>query len=152
MHSGWSHLEALIQLAATLEVPDSCARVHRGRDTAPKAGAGYLKTVQGWMEDAGAGRVGSVIGRYFAMDRDRRWDRVQKAYDLLVHGGARRQSIREEAARAAYERDETDEFIAPTLVGEEARIRRATPCWRSTSGPTGCGRSPGHWPTLRLTG
>jgi 2,3-bisphosphoglycerate-independent phosphoglycerate mutase len=65
-----------------------------------------------------------VIGRYFAMDRDNRWDRVQKAYDLLVDGRAEHESqTGEEAARAAYERGETDEFITPTTVGAEARIR-----------------------------
>jgi 2,3-bisphosphoglycerate-independent phosphoglycerate mutase len=76
------------------------------------------------MSEAGVGRVGSVVGRYYAMDRDRRWDRVQKAYDLLVHGQApHRADTGVEAARAAYERDETDEFITPVLVGEEAQIR-----------------------------
>ena len=70
------------------------------------------------MDSAGAGRIGSVIGRYFAMDRDRRWDRVQQAYDLLVHGTADHTADSgAQACRAAYERDETDEFIAPTRVG-----------------------------------
>ncbi|HEY1519134.1 MAG TPA: 2,3-bisphosphoglycerate-independent phosphoglycerate mutase [Solirubrobacteraceae bacterium] len=126
VHSGWRHLEALIQLAASLEVPDLVLHAFTdGRDTLPKAGAGYLETVQGWMDDAGAGRIGSVVGRYWAMDRDRRWDRVQRAYDLLVHGRAEhRASSGAEAAREAYERDETDEFITPTVVGEsEALIR-----------------------------
>jgi 2,3-bisphosphoglycerate-independent phosphoglycerate mutase len=91
-----------------------------GRDTSPKGGAGYLAEVAGW----GGARVGSVIGRYFAMDRDKRWDRTQKAYDLLVHGrGEYHADTAEAAAREAYERDETDEFIAATTVGEEARIR-----------------------------
>ena len=96
-----------------------------GRDTLPTSGAGYLETVEGWMDDAGAGRIGSVVGRYWAMDRDKRWDRIQRAYDLLVHGRRRapRREPVSEAAREAYERDETDEFITPVLVGEEARIR-----------------------------
>jgi 2,3-bisphosphoglycerate-independent phosphoglycerate mutase len=64
-----------------------------------------------------------VIGRYFAMDRDQRWDRTQKAYDLLVHGkGEHQADTGVEAVRAAYARDETDEFITATAVGEEARI------------------------------
>jgi 2,3-bisphosphoglycerate-independent phosphoglycerate mutase len=76
------------------------------------------------MADAGAGRVGSVVGRYFAMDRDKRWDRVQRAYDLLVHGRAEyRAATAAQAVRDAYERDETDEFVAPVLVGDEACIR-----------------------------
>ena len=89
MHSGFEHLEALIGLAASLEVPDLVLHAFTdGRDTLPESGAGYLETVQGWMDEAGAGRIGSVVGRYCAMDRDRRWDRVQRAYDLLVHGRA----------------------------------------------------------------
>ena len=76
------------------------------------------------MADAGAGRVGSVVGRYWAMDRDRRWDRLQRAYDLLVQGRAEhRADTGAAAARDAYARGETDEFITPVLVGEEARIR-----------------------------
>ncbi|HWJ49488.1 MAG TPA: 2,3-bisphosphoglycerate-independent phosphoglycerate mutase, partial [Solirubrobacteraceae bacterium] len=63
------------------------------------------------------------VGRYWAMDRDRRWERVQRAYDMLVHGRAPHHADRgEEAVTAAYKRGETDEFIEPTLVGEEARI------------------------------
>ncbi len=89
MHSGWSHLEALIRLGAELDVPDLVLHAFTdGRDTLPESGAGYLETVEAWMADAGCGRIGSVVGRYYAMDRDRRWDRVQLAYDLLVHGRA----------------------------------------------------------------
>jgi 2,3-bisphosphoglycerate-independent phosphoglycerate mutase len=125
VHSGWSHLEALIRMGAELDVPDLVLHAFTdGRDTLPTSGAGYLKTVEEWMADAGAGRVGSVVGRYYAMDRDKRWDRVQLAYDLLVHGRAEHETDSgEAAARGAYERDETDEFIKPVLVGEEARIR-----------------------------
>jgi 2,3-bisphosphoglycerate-independent phosphoglycerate mutase len=125
VHSGWMHLEALIRLAAELEVPDLVLHAFTdGRDTLPQSGAGYLESVEGWMADAGAGRIGSVVGRYYAMDRDRRWDRIQLAYDLLVHGRAsERAGSGPEAARAAYERDEKDEFIKPVLIGEEARIR-----------------------------
>jgi 2,3-bisphosphoglycerate-independent phosphoglycerate mutase len=125
VHSGWSHLEALIAMGAELDVPDLVLHAFTdGRDTLPTSGAGYLKTVEGWMARAGAGRVGSVVGRYYAMDRDKRWDRVQLAYDLLIHGRAEHEAESgEAAARQAYERDETDEFIKPVLVGEEARIR-----------------------------
>jgi 2,3-bisphosphoglycerate-independent phosphoglycerate mutase len=126
VHSGFKHLEALIRMGAAMGVPDLVLQAFTdGRDTLPHSGAGYLETVQGWMDDAGAGRIGSVVGRYWAMDRDRRWDRTQRAYDLLVHGRAEhRASSGAEAAREAYARDETDEFIAPVLVGEsEARIR-----------------------------
>jgi 2,3-bisphosphoglycerate-independent phosphoglycerate mutase len=125
VHSGWAHLEALIRMAASLNVPDLVLHAFTdGRDTLPHSGVGYLETVQGWMEDAGVGRIGSVVGRYWAMDRDRRWDRTQRAYDMLVHGRAEhRADTGAQAARDAYERDETDEFITPVLVGDEACIR-----------------------------
>jgi 2,3-bisphosphoglycerate-independent phosphoglycerate mutase len=126
VHSGFKHLEALIRLAASLEVPDLVLHAFTdGRDTLPESGAGYLETVQEWMDDAGAGRIGSVIGRYWAMDRDRRWDRIQRAYDLLVFGRAdHRAASGADAAREAYARDETDEFITPTSVGDaDASIR-----------------------------
>ena len=125
VHSSLEHLRALISLAASLGVPDLVVHAFTdGRDTLPKSGAGFLEQVEAWMAESGCGRVGSVVGRYYAMDRDRRWDRVKRAYDLLVHGQAEhRAATASEAARAAYERGETDEFITPVLVGEEARIR-----------------------------
>jgi 2,3-bisphosphoglycerate-independent phosphoglycerate mutase len=125
VHSSMEHLRALIALGAELEVPELVVHAFTdGRDTTPKSGAGYLEQVAGWMEESGCGRIGSVVGRYYAMDRDKRWDRVKLAYDMLVHGGAEhRADTAADAARAAYERDETDEFIMPTLVGQEARIR-----------------------------
>jgi 2,3-bisphosphoglycerate-independent phosphoglycerate mutase len=121
VHSSLEHLRGLVALASEL-APDADLVIHAftdGRDTLPHAGAGYLAEL-----DALAGaRVGSVIGRYFAMDRDRRWERIQRAYDMLVHGRAPHHAqTGEQAVREAYERDETDEFIEPTLVGEEARI------------------------------
>jgi 2,3-bisphosphoglycerate-independent phosphoglycerate mutase len=125
VHSGWKHLRGLIGLAADRGVPDLVIHAFTdGRDTLPNSGAGYLDTVAGWCDEAGAGRIGSVIGRYFAMDRDKRWDRIQKAYDLLVHGTAEHHAdTAKAAAEEAYARDETDEFITATTVGDEATIR-----------------------------
>jgi 2,3-bisphosphoglycerate-independent phosphoglycerate mutase len=81
---------------------------------------GYLRE----LDRTPGARVGSVVGRYWAMDRDRRWERTQRAYDMLVHGRAENHAASgEEAVENAYRRGETDEFIEPTLVGEEARIR-----------------------------
>jgi 2,3-bisphosphoglycerate-independent phosphoglycerate mutase len=129
VHSGWDHVEALIRMGGQLEVPDLVVHAFTdGRDTLPTAGAGYLETLEDWLADAAGdgrrARVGSVIGRYFAMDRDKRWDRVQQAYDLLVHGrGPHHAADGPSAVRAAYERGETDEFVTATTVGDEARIR-----------------------------
>jgi 2,3-bisphosphoglycerate-independent phosphoglycerate mutase len=122
VHSSLDHVRALITLAARLS-PDADVVVHAftdGRDTLPHAGAGFLAE----LDATGGARVGSVIGRYWAMDRDRRWERVQRAYDMLVHARAPyRAQSGEQAIKDAYERSETDEFIAPTLVGQEATIR-----------------------------
>jgi 2,3-bisphosphoglycerate-independent phosphoglycerate mutase len=125
VHSGLGHLRALIELGAEMDVPDLVLHAFTdGRDTLPESGAGYLETVAEWMAAAGAGRVASVVGRYYAMDRDSRWERIQTAYDLLIHGRAEhRAASGPEAARNAYERGETDEFIKPVLVGDEGLIR-----------------------------
>jgi 2,3-bisphosphoglycerate-independent phosphoglycerate mutase len=125
VHSSLDHLRALISLAADAGVPDIVLHAFTdGRDTLPDSGAGFVEEVEGWLRDAG-GRVGSVTGRYFAMDRDRRWDRIKLAYDAIVHGRGDAPDAPSgvEAVRAAYERDETDEFIRATVVGEEAGIR-----------------------------
>jgi 2,3-bisphosphoglycerate-independent phosphoglycerate mutase len=125
VHSSFDHLKACIEMAARSGVPDIVLHAFTdGRDTAPDSGAGYVAEAEGWLSEHG-GRVASVTGRYYAMDRDRRWDRTKLAYDAIVHGEAEppRADSGEAAVRAAYERDETDEFIKPTLVGEEGRIR-----------------------------
>jgi 2,3-bisphosphoglycerate-independent phosphoglycerate mutase len=121
VHSSLEHLRALIALARERGVEDLVLHAFTdGRDTLPHAGAGYLSDLE---REPGA-RIGSVVGRYWAMDRDRRWDRTQRAYDLLVHGDAPHHAASGvSAVREAYARGETDEFIEPTLVGEEATIR-----------------------------
>jgi 2,3-bisphosphoglycerate-independent phosphoglycerate mutase len=125
VHSSLNHLRALISLASDAGVPDIVLHAFTdGRDTLPDSGAGFVEQAERWLADAG-GRVGSVTGRYFAMDRDRRWDRIKLAYDAIVHGRGDAPDAESgvAAVRAAYERDETDEFIRATVVGEEARIR-----------------------------
>jgi 2,3-bisphosphoglycerate-independent phosphoglycerate mutase len=120
VHSSLAHLRALVALAQQRGVAETIVHAFTdGRDTLPHAGAGYLAEL-----DATPGaRVGSVIGRYWAMDRDRRWERTQRAYDLLVHGSASFSAeTGEQAVRDAYERGETDEFIEPTIVGQAAPI------------------------------
>jgi 2,3-bisphosphoglycerate-independent phosphoglycerate mutase len=121
VHSSLEHLRALIALGHSLAVKDLVVHAFTdGRDTLPHAGAGYLAA----LEHTAGARVGSVVGRYWAMDRDRRWERTQRAYDMLVHGRApHHASSGEQAVLDAYKRGETDEFIAPTLIDGEARIR-----------------------------
>jgi 2,3-bisphosphoglycerate-independent phosphoglycerate mutase len=124
VHSSMEHLHSLIALGKEVGVEDLVIHAFTdGRDTPPHSGAGFLEQVESWTREIGCGRIGTVIGRYYAMDRDKRWDRVQLAYDLLVHGQAEHTAgSAAQAATEAYERGETDEFIRPVLVGGEARI------------------------------
>jgi 2,3-bisphosphoglycerate-independent phosphoglycerate mutase len=126
VHSSEEHLKALIRVAAELQVPDLVIHAFTdGRDTSPTSGAASVARVEAACREAGTGRVASVVGRYFAMDRDQRWERTEQAVDLLCESTAEHHADSGEAAiRAAYERDETDEFITATAVGEEGRIRR----------------------------
>jgi 2,3-bisphosphoglycerate-independent phosphoglycerate mutase len=128
VHSGWRHLEALIALAGARAGDDGEVIVHAftdGRDTSPTGGAGYLEQVEAWCRDARRARIGTVIGRYYAMDRDKREERTQAAVDLLVDGtAAHHAETAAQAARDSYERDPRgDEFIEATTIDGEARIR-----------------------------
>jgi 2,3-bisphosphoglycerate-independent phosphoglycerate mutase len=125
VHSSIDHVHGLVQMAAHAGVADLVIHAFTdGRDTLPTAGSEFVGTVERWCAEAGVGRVASVIGRFFAMDRDGRWERVQQAYDLLAHGIAGHSAPTGRAAvLAAYERGETDEFVAATRVGEEGTIR-----------------------------
>ena len=120
VHSSEEHLLALVRIAGQLGAGEVIVHAFTdGRDTGPHEAVHALEL----LERAGGARIGSVVGRYYAMDRDRRWDRTQKAYDLLVAGRAPHHAASGvEAVRAAYERGETDEFIEPTTVGAPAPI------------------------------
>ena len=90
-----------------------------GRDVAPTSGAGFLKDLQDKLDELQFGKIASVSGRYYAMDRDNNWDREQKAYDMLTLGeGVRFEGSAEGAAKASYENGVTDEFILPTNLTE----------------------------------
>jgi 2,3-bisphosphoglycerate-independent phosphoglycerate mutase len=121
VHASTEHLRALVELTRREGVPDVVIHAFTdGRDTLPHSGVGYLAEVDGWD----GCRIASVTGRYYAMDRDRRWDRIELAVKALVDGEAEFHADSGEAAvRAAYERGETDEFIKPTLVDGEGLIR-----------------------------
>ncbi len=117
VHSGWEHIQACIELAAREGVPDLIVHAFTdGRDTPPKSGAGYLAELERWLKHAG--RIGTVSGRFYAMDRDRRWERIKQAYDGIVHARGLRSDSAVAAARESYERGETDEFIKPTVIGD----------------------------------
>jgi 2,3-bisphosphoglycerate-independent phosphoglycerate mutase len=117
VHSGWEHIEATIELASQEGVPDVVFHAFTdGRDTLPHAGSGYLAELGRWLRHAG--RIGTVSGRYYAMDRDTRWERTKLAYDAIVHAEGLRAAGVEEAIDTSYERGETDEFVKPTVIGD----------------------------------
>ncbi|HEY7255385.1 MAG TPA: 2,3-bisphosphoglycerate-independent phosphoglycerate mutase [Solirubrobacterales bacterium] len=117
VHSGWEHIEAAIELATQEGVPDLVVHAFTdGRDTLPHGGAEYVAELERWLYQAG--RVATVSGRYYAMDRDTRWERTKLAYDAIVHGEGLRADSAGQAVTDAYDRGETDEFVKPTVVGE----------------------------------
>jgi len=129
VHSSDRHLRALLELAGAAGLEGDQVSLHAfldGRDTAPRSAQGYLESVQGWMSDLGVGRVATVIGRYFAMDRDQRWERVQLAYDALTLGRGLQAETAHAAVAQAYERSENDEFVKPTVIGSPDRGRVRT--------------------------
>ena len=120
VHSGWEHLEACIELAGQEGVPDVVFHAFTdGRDTLPDSGRGYLEELERWLRHTG--RIGTVGGRYYAMDRDTRWERTKLAYDAIVHAQGRRCESAEAAIAASYERGETDEFMR---ADGDRRLRR----------------------------
>jgi 2,3-bisphosphoglycerate-independent phosphoglycerate mutase len=121
VHSSMEHLRALVELAHRQDVREIVVHAFTdGRDTAPDSGARHVAEVESWD----GARIATVTGRYYAMDRDKRWDRTDLAFSALVKGEAEFSAESAEAAvRDSYERGETDEFIKPTVVGDEGRIR-----------------------------
>ena len=117
VHSLQTHLHALIGLAGEVGVEAITHAFTDGRDTDPTGGAGYLRELQSAVEAAGTGRIATVSGRYYAMDRDENWERTKRAYDAIVRREADHTAESAvEAVEAAYDRGETDEFVEPTLV------------------------------------
>jgi 2,3-bisphosphoglycerate-independent phosphoglycerate mutase len=117
VHSGWEHIEATIELASQEGVPDVVFHAFTdGRDTLPHGGKGYVHELERWLRQAG--RAATVSGRYYAMDRDTRWERIKLAYDAIVHAEGLRAASCGEAIASSYERGETDEFVKPTVIGD----------------------------------
>lgn len=119
VHALDAHLLGCVELGLRLDVPRIA--IHGfldGRDTAPKSAAGFVAELVAEVERRAGSRaaIASLVGRYFAMDRDRRWDRTRLAYDLLVHGHGTGNTDPVAAVRAGYSRGETDEFIKPIVL------------------------------------
>ncbi len=123
VHSHNTHLYALLELAKKHGVED--VYVHcflDGRDVGPTTGADYVAELCNEMKKIGIGKVATVMGRYYAMDRDNRWERVAKAYDAMVYGKGTCAQDAETAVRESYKNEITDEFVVPTVIEGGATI------------------------------
>lgn len=121
VHSSQAHLHALCDLAKNQGVENVFIHAFTdGRDCDPKSGLGCLKNLESHLNKS-TGKIASVIGRYYSMDRDNRWERIKKAYDLLVFGNGEQFSSAVEAIEKQYENKITDEFINPSVIIEDGK-------------------------------
>lgn len=117
VHSHIRHLLALIDMAKEKGIQQLYVHCFLdGRDVPPRCAADYIQQLESHMEKTGLGKISVMSGRYYAMDRDKRWERVILAYDAMTLGDGLHASSPEEAVSAAYERDENDEFVKPTVI------------------------------------
>ena len=121
VHSQISHLFALLDMAGEKGIEN--VYIHEildGRDTPPDSGVSYTKSLQDYIEKTGIGNIASVCGRYYAMDRDNRWERVEKAFRLFAFGEGIKEINPVDAIRNAYRRNETDEFVKPVTITDSS--------------------------------
>jgi 2,3-bisphosphoglycerate-independent phosphoglycerate mutase len=128
VHSSLGHLQALIELAVRERVPEILLHaLTDGRDTLPTSSPEYVAQAESWLAAASAqgipARVATLMGRYWGMDRDSRWDRTRRAFDAIVHVEGLPAASAQDAIRLAYGRDESDEFIQPSVVGAARGLR-----------------------------
>ncbi len=117
VHSSLEHILALIEFVKRQKLTKVYLHAFLdGRDTPPKSAVEFLETVEKKLKEAGLPRIASVSGRYYAMDRDNRWDRVEKAYNMLLLGEGNKAKTAIEAVKASYEKNITDEFVEPTVI------------------------------------
>lgn len=117
VHSHITHLFALIDMAKQNHVKHLFVHpILDGRDTSPTSGIAYLKQLQDYLDKAGIGKIASIVGRYWAMDRDTRWDRVKRAYDLFTKAEGIHSDSVFIAVKNAYDSGKTDEFMEPTVI------------------------------------
>ena len=126
VHSHQEHLYGLLEMAKKMDFKD--VYVHcflDGRDTAPQSAKGYVEALENKMQELGVGKIASLSGRFYAMDRDKRWERVEKAYNALVRGEGNKNTSSVDAVQKSYDEGVTDEFVVPTVI-EENGAPRAT--------------------------
>ena len=121
MHSHITHLYALLETAKEQGVPECYVHFFGdGRDTAPRSANKYAEELLEFMDKLQYGKIATIVGRYYAMDRDKRWERVETAVKGLVNGDGEKVDDAVKAIEKRYEQDETDEFLKPIILGGEA--------------------------------
>lgn len=123
VHSHINHLYGLLQMAKNYGLTK--VYIHAfldGRDTPPKSGEGFLKDLEAKIAEIGVGKIATVSGRYYSMDRDKNYDRTKKAYEAMVEGIGQRASSAVEAIEKSYGEDITDEFVLPTIIDEKGLV------------------------------
>ena len=134
VHSMNTHLYALLEMAKREGVADVSVHCFMdGRDTPPNSGANYLEALQHQINKIGVGRIATISGRYYAMDRDKRWERIALAKDAMVEGAGEKETNPIRAVRRSYEKGVTDEFIEPIVITDDrhepvGRIREEDAC------------------------
>lgn len=127
VHSHIDHLFALISAIKQHNVPELYIHFYGdGRDTSPTSGAGYLQQTIDYLNKANYGQLGTIVGRYYAMDRDKRWERINVAYEAMVAGHGESCTVEKavDLVKARYAANETDEFLKPIILnGEQARVK-----------------------------
>ncbi|KAK5173110.1 uncharacterized protein LTR77_003232 [Saxophila tyrrhenica] len=125
VHSKYDHLVSLLKVAKEMEIPE--VYIHffgDGRDTDPHSGLGHMKDLLAFTKDLGLGKIATVVGRYYIMDRDKRWDRVEIGMKALVTGEGEDSSDPVKTMQERYDKGETDEFFKPIIVnGASARVK-----------------------------
>src|SRR5436190_3641220 len=119
VHSHINHLKALCDVAKEQSFQNIFIHAFTdGRDTDPHSGINFIKDLENHLKTS-SGKIASVVGRYYAMDRDKRWERIRQAYDLLVHGVGKKFHSAAEGIQDSYENNITDEFIKPVVIVDE---------------------------------
>lgn len=124
VHSHIDHLFGLLMMAKKYGVKAYIHAFLDGRDTPPESALDFIKTVEAKAAEIGAGEIATLSGRYYAMDRDKNWDRVQKAYDAMVYGKGNTAASAVEAIEKSYAEKVTDEFVIPTVINAEGTIKK----------------------------
>lgn len=128
VHSSIQHIRAILETCVREKFDQVVIHAFTdGRDTPPHSGLGHIQTLESWTKELGVGKIVTVVGRYYAMDRDKRWERLEKAYRALCHGEGAESASPQTAIQASYDAGVTDEFILPAVIEPENPALRIRP-------------------------